>query len=97
MLKQGLYIAERTERIFDAYTIKMRVKETAETYVFELVEFNSRYDGAHIQMLFANKKKVVLKKNKGGHAVRAWGDCDFTFYPYQAGVPYYFKLTEQEE
>jgi len=35
-----------------------------------------------------------LKKNRGGHAMRIWSDGDFTIYPYQAGIPYYFKLVE---
>ena len=27
--------------------------------------------------------------------MQIWGDDDFTFYPYQAGIPYYFKMIEE--
>lgn len=46
MLRQGLYIAENDESIWNAYTIEMRVKETEKSYIFELVEFKSRYAAA---------------------------------------------------
>lgn len=92
MLRQGLYIAENNESIWDSYTIKMNVKETDKSYIFQLVEFKSRYSGTHIEMLFRNSNRVVLRKNKGGHGMRIWGDDNFTFYPYQAGIPYFFKM-----
>lgn len=92
MLKQGLYIAENDESIWNSYTIKLNVKETVKSYIFELIEFQSRYSGVHIEMLFKNSNRVVLRKNKGGHAMRVWGDDNFTFYPYQAGIPYFFKM-----
>lgn len=92
MLKKGLYIAENDDSIWDAYTVKMNVKETEKSYIFDLVELNSRYSAAHIEMLFKESDRFVLRKNKGGHAMRIWGDDNFTFYPYQAGIPYYFKL-----
>lgn len=92
MLKQGLYIAENDESIWNSYAIKLNVKETVKSYIFELIEFQSRYSGVHIEMLFKNSNRVVLRKNKGGHAMRVWGDDNFTFYPYQAGIPYFFKM-----
>ena len=92
MLKQGLYIAENDESIWNEYTVKMKVKETDKSYIFELVEFKSRYSGVHIETLFKKSNRFVLRKNKGGHAMRIWGDDNFTFYPYQAGIPYFFKL-----
>lgn len=92
MLKQGYYIAENNDSYMDAYTVKMKVKETDKSYIFELIEFQSRYSGVHIEMLFKNSNRVVLRKNKGGHAMRVWGDDNFTFYPYQAGIPYFFKM-----
>lgn len=96
MLKQGLYIAENNDSIWDAYTIKMQVKETKKSYIFELVDLQSRYSAAHIEMLFQKSKRFVLKKDKGGHAMRIWGESDFTIYPYQTGIPYYFKYTADQ-
>ena len=94
MLKEGLYISENHENALDAYTIKMHVKETEKSYIFTLIDFESRYSAAHIEMLFKNSKRFVLRKNRGRHALRIWGDDDFTFYPYQAGIPYCFKMIE---
>ena len=95
MLKEGLYISENRENALNAYTIKMHVKETEKSYILTLIDFESRYSGAHIEMLFKNSKRFVLRKSRGGHALQIWGDDDFTFYPYQAGIPYYFKMDEE--
>ncbi|MEZ3437577.1 MAG: hypothetical protein K1W18_01695 [Oscillospiraceae bacterium] len=95
MLKQGLYRAINNSNIWDEYEITMQVKETEKAYIFQLVDFKSRYSGAHIEMLFKKSKRVVIRKDKGGHAMRVWSDHDFTFYPYQAGVPYYFEMVDE--
>ena len=95
MLKPGIYVAENDDSIYDQYKITMEVKETEKSYIFHLVEFKSRYSGAHIEMLFKNSKRVVIRKDKGGHAMRVWSDRDFTIYPYQAGIPYWFKRIEE--
>ncbi len=94
MLKQGLYKAVNNDSILDEYEITMQVKETEKAYIFRLVEFKSRYSGAHIEMLFKKSNRVVIGKDKGGHAMRVWSDNSFTFYPYQAGVPYVFDLID---
>lgn len=95
MLKPGIYLAENDESIWDSYKITMEVKETEKSYIFRLVEFKSRYSGAHIEMLFKNSKRVVIRKDKGGHGICIWSDSDFTLYPYQAGIPYWFKRIEK--
>lgn len=95
MLKPGIYLAENDESIWDSYKITMEVKETEKSYIFHLVEFKSRYSGAHIEMLFKNSKRVVIRKDKGGHGICIWSDSDFTLYPYQAGIPYWFKRIEE--
>ena len=96
MLKNGMYKAEHDEGMFDRYKIVMNVKETEKSYIFELVEFDSRYGATQIETLFAKSKRFVLTKKKGGHSVQVWSDHDFTFYPYQAGVPLYFERVEPE-
>lgn len=95
MLRQGLYVAENDDTIWNAYTIEMRVKETEKSYIFELVNFKSRYGASQMEDFFRKSKKVTLRKNKGGHAMRVWGEDNFTFYPYQAGVPYFFRLKKE--
>ena len=94
MLKQGIYKAENNDSIWDSYSVKMHVKETDKAYIFQLIDLDTLYSAAHIEMMFKRSKRFVLKKNRGGHAMRIWSDGDFTIYPYQAGIPYYFKLVE---
>lgn len=95
-LTPGLYKAVNGDSIFDEYEITMQVKETEKSYIFQLVDFKSRYSAAHIEMLFKKSKRVVIRKDKGGHAMRVWSDHDFTIYPFQAGVPYWFEKVGNE-
>jgi hypothetical protein len=91
MLKSGKYLAEHNNSIFDQYRIVMSVRETEKSYIFELLEYVSHYGPAQIDMLFAKSKRVVISKSRGGHAIRIWSDHDFTFYPFQYGIPFYFE------
>ena len=95
MLKPGIYLAENDESIWDSYKITMEVKETEKSYIFHLVELKSRYSADHIKMLFKNSERAVISKGKGGHAMRVWSDEDFTIYPYQAGIPYWFQRVQE--
>ena len=58
MLKQEIYVAENDESIWNAFFVKMKVKETEKSYIFELIDFQSRYSGVHIEMLFKNPKDL---------------------------------------
>lgn len=91
LLKPGIYIAEKDENIWDSYRITLQVKETDKSYILQLVEFEARYGEAYIEALFQKSTRVVLRKNRGGHPICKWSEEDFTIYPYQAGIPYYFK------
>ena len=95
MLKNGMYRAEKNEGTMDRYRILINVKETEKSYIFELIEFDSRYGATQMDNFFSKSKRVVMQKSKGGHAMRVWSDHDFTFYPYQAGVPFYFEKVEE--
>lgn len=95
MLKEGLYLAESDESVWDSYKIKMEVRETEKSYILRLLDFKSRYSGVHIETLFKKSNRVVIRKDKGGHAIIKWSDEDFTFYPYQAGIPYWFKRMQE--
>ncbi len=90
MLSPGRYKAENNDNFLSQYSIVMEVKETEKSYIFQLIELNSRYSADHIKHLFAKSKRVIIRKNCGGHAMRVWGDDTFTLYPFQAGIPYYF-------
>ena len=95
MLKPGRYVAENNDSWHSRYRIVMEVKETEKSYVFKLVEYDNRYGYDHIKTMFIGKMRKTIRKGKpSGHAMRVWGDDNFTIYPFQAGIPFYFKLEE---
>ena len=73
----------------------MDVRETEKAYVFRLIDFQSRYSAADIEYLFQKSKRIVIRKAKSHHAIRVWSDEDFTVYPFQAGIPYYFERAKE--
>ena len=91
----GRYLAENKDDFLSAYHIVVDVNETDKSYLMQMVEFNSRYSASHISLLFSKSKRVVLNKARGGHAIRKWGDGSFTFYPFQAGIPFYFEASQK--
>lgn len=95
MLQPGRYKAEQDGDMFHAYRYVMEVKETEKSYIFKLMEAVNRYAYDHIERIFDKNKRVVLPKNKPSrHAMRVWSDHDFTVYPFQAGIPFWFKKEE---
>ena len=62
MLKQGIYKAENNDNIWDSYSVKMHVKETDKAYIFQLIDLDTLYSAAHIEMMFKRSKRYVLKK-----------------------------------
>ncbi len=93
----GIYEADNNDSFLDQYRIRLQVHETKQSYVLQLIEFDSRYGAGQIESLFVKSKRVVLRKNKSGHAMKIWSDDDFTLYPYQAGVPFYFTKIKKED
>ena len=92
MLQPGRYKAERGGDVFHAYRYLMKVKETEKSYIFEMVETENRYADNQIETMFNGNNRVVLPKGKPSrHSMRVWSDHDFTVYPYQVGVPFYFQ------
>lgn len=95
MLKPGIYRAENSGSIFDAYEIDMQVRETGKSYIFTLLNFNTRYGATQIEDMFRAAKRLVIQKDRGKHGMQIWSETDFTLYPYRVGVPYYFRLREE--
>ena len=91
MLNPGIYVAEHNNSMFDEYRIKISVKETEKSYIFQLIKFESRYSADHMKLVFNGKDKAVIKKDRSQHTMRVWGDNCFTIYPFRAGIPFYFK------
>lgn len=94
MIISGKYKAEHHEGIFDDYEVVMTVKETDKSYCFTLESIDSRYCADHIRRLFSKSNRIVIRKVGSGHAMCIWSEKDFTLYPFQAGIPYYFKLIQ---
>lgn len=93
MLIPGRYKAEQDGDIFHAYQYVIEVKETDKSYIFKMVESKNKYADGQLEDMFGGKSKVVLRKDgRCRHAMRIWSDHDFTIYPYQVGVPFYFRL-----
>ena len=89
MLK-GLYKAEDRD-----YSITVEVKEASKSYIITLIENNSRFSLGHIDMIFKNSNKVLVRKEKSKHGMRIWGDDSFTLYPFKSGIPFYFSKCEK--
>ena len=93
-LQSGRYRAEDLDCLdpYERYIIEMDVKVTAKSYIFTLREFKRNYGATQMDDFFRKSERVLLRRDKAsGHAIRVWSETDFTFYPYQAGVPYSFK------
>ena len=75
--------------------ILINVSETEKKYSFELLEDTTRYDYDHFVLLFKGKYKVSINKQGGKCAMRVWSDDDFTIYPYQSGIPFWFRKIKE--
>ena len=96
-LKPGIYVSETNNNHLDNYRVAIDVKETEKSYIFQLVDFQSRYSAHLIDDLFNKSNRVVIRKDKGNHAIRKWSNEDFTIYPFRIGTPYYFVRQENGE
>lgn len=101
VLKSGRYKAENEGDVHHAFRYIMDVKVTEKSYIFTLLEKERRYAYSHLETMFGGKERIVIPRNKRSrHAMRVWSDHDFTIYPFQAGIPFYFQReagkTEQD-
>lgn len=88
----GVYVYEQENSYGETVGyIKIKVKETDKAYSFELFEDTTRYDYDQFILLFKGKYKISINKQGGKCAMRVWSDDDFTIYPFQAGIPFWFK------
>lgn len=80
--------------------IKIKVSETDKAYLLELLENTTRYDYDQFIRLFDTSTKARINKtNHGGtrHAIKVWSDNDFTIYPYQSGIPFWFTRVKLQK
>lgn len=95
LLEPGRYRAEQDGDVFHAYLYIMEVRETDKSYIFKMLESRNRYAAHHLETMFGGKSRVVIQKNgRTRHAMRVWSERDFTIYPFQAGIPFYFQKEE---
>lgn len=94
-LIDGMYLAEHDNGMFDRYKIIVKVTECEKSYKLELIKCESRYSPAHIDALFEKSKTVVISKKSVKHAIRLWGNDSFTLYPFKSGIPFSFRLMEE--
>lgn len=97
ILKAGRYKAENSDDVFYAFRYVMDVKVTEKSYIFKLLDKERRYAYNHLELMFDKKNQIVISRSKpAGHAMRVWSDHDFTIYPFQAGIPFYFQKEDEE-
>jgi len=89
-MNQGLYKYVSDEIWNQGYVI-IKLKETQKLYCLTLIENTIRYSPAQIDMLFQKSNFVKINKKKSPHVFLTWSDCEFTVYPYRAGIPFYFE------
>lgn len=91
-LNSGRYVAKVDDKgIFGNYKITIDIKTTAKSYIFNLVEILGKYGAPQMEDFFSKGNKKIIRRDKPcKHAMRIWSNKDFTIYPFQAGVPYYF-------
>ena len=65
MSLSGRYKAENNDDYLSHYYIVMDVKETDKSYIFTLLELESRYSASHMQHLFSKSNRVIIRKNRG--------------------------------
>lgn len=94
-LIDGMYLAEHNNSMFDRYKIIVRVTENEKSYKLELIKCESRYSPAHIDALFEKSKTVVISKKSFKHVIRLWSNDSFTLYPFKSGIPFSFRLMEE--
>lgn len=90
-MKNGYYRYENRDCRFSEGSVVVKLKETEKAYCFELIENTMRYSSAHLDMMFTNNKKVIVRKNKSPHAINC-GEEYFVIYPYRAGIPHLFEF-----
>ena len=91
----GIYRCVDNNHMFPEYSYTMKVKETKKTYMMKLLKNDSRFSQAHIDLMFQDKEKIAISKEKSAHAITDWGDNSFTIYPFRAGIPYLFELQKE--
>lgn len=93
-LLPGVYKYEDRDSYTNRGEILLSVQDRGESLRLQLISNTMRFSPGHIDMLFKNKKSVMVKKEHGPHAINFVGDNWFCIYPYRAGIPFAFEKME---
>ena len=91
MLRQGLYVAENDENIWNAYRIEMRVKETEKSYI--LNSSISRVGTAHLRWkTFLESQKINPEEKQGWPCHESVGRGQFHLLSLSGGYTILFQI-----
>ena len=92
-MKSGIYRYTQVNNPYDVGTLIVEAKETDESLCLKIIEKQMRFD-SYVSVLFGEKEKIRIKKEKCRHAVYLGKDW-FCVYPDRAGTPLMFDLVEE--
>lgn len=92
-MKSGIYRYTKVNNPYDVGTLIVEAKETDESLCLKIIEKKMRFD-SYVSVLFGEKEKIRIKKEKCRHAVYLGKDW-FCVYPDRAGTPLMFYLVEE--
>ena len=93
MLQKGIYKYDGENRDVD---ITIEVKESESAVKIKMLENSSYFTPNHFDMMFHGNKTISIRKKHSPHAINFSGDNWFCIYPYGAGIPYPFRLQEEQ-
>ena len=94
-MQNGIYRCHDTDGRWNPRDITISVRITEKSVILKLIEDNTRYPEALIEMLFKKSGKATVPKvptKPGGHPISADYPDWFVIYPFQAGTPFLFEL-----
>ena len=93
-MKNGIYVCNKED--FGRGNIKVKFKETKSSYILDLIENTAYFSPGHIETMFQNSNRCIIKKDRSQHAFLKddykgeW----FTIYPFIAGIPFLFNYND---
>ena len=88
-MKENKYKYEQINNTYDVGNLVVSVKETEKSLQLKIIEKDMRYS-TYVDVLFGNKDKVTINKQRSPHAVK-YGTDYFVIYPNRMGFPLLFS------
>ena len=87
-IENGIYHYEQVNNPNDVGTLVVEVKNTEKSLQLKVIEKNMLYS-SYVDVLFGDKDKVIINKQRSPHAVN-YGTDYFVIYPKRMGCPLCF-------